>query len=470
MNKNFNRINSIFKLLRGKNDAAELKLKELEEQTQSIAWYPSAGLDFRDILELSNSNYTEEKPDLFIHTDYNPDWNIENSIFETFLVGAIRNNYDENYQANIENVYELELTEDINYFVDGRYVDFSNYAPETPKVFLLNVTVSHLETIVSKPVLYFVFENINFLEEVLLKHKISITYFIKVREGFGFGGNRKSISIVYAFLAKLEVKYLFVDDEEHTDFSLVNRIRKRNKIDNISSEIQYVNCIDRWSGLKVNVFKAIADHNLQSTLNKIKEQRNCRFNISNYFKNQFPIDLKTIEFQHPNVTLLNNPNTFKIDNNTIYFGGINWKNFNNDIRHIERNNYDFFFLSLFMISVFDLTMYTHFRTSYDTFRSLTYYPKFGWSGLGPHYENPKKILSIPENRGFLEKRNVVKFIDNYIDMFIDEFNSFFENKTPQITSTDFLTKLLNDSDFHITNSDEDSIFELIYNKLNRRLA
>ncbi len=52
-NTKSNRSRSIFQLLRGKEEGSKLKLKELEVKTKNIAWYPSAGLDFRDILELT---------------------------------------------------------------------------------------------------------------------------------------------------------------------------------------------------------------------------------------------------------------------------------------------------------------------------------------------------------------------------------------------------------------------------------
>ncbi|MBE7634092.1 DUF7663 domain-containing protein [Tenacibaculum finnmarkense] len=80
--------------------------------------------------------------------------------------------------------------------------------PEEPNIAWY--PISNKQTI-KKPVLYVVMENINFLDEILLKEQLPISHFIKVREGCGFGGNRKSISIVYAFLADLKTKYLLVD-------------------------------------------------------------------------------------------------------------------------------------------------------------------------------------------------------------------------------------------------------------------
>jgi hypothetical protein len=462
-------MNTIFTILKGVDTRSDNELKKIEKQTNNIAWYPSAGLDFRDLLELSNPIYTET-PDLFIHTDYKPDWSLENPVFETFNIGPVQNEFNRNFNAKIDDVFELELTEPINYFVNENYVtSHKDDTPKLAKVFLLNVTVSHAGNTISKPVLYFVFENINFLEEILLKNRIKISHFVKFCEGCGFGGNRKSISIVYAFIAKLGVKYLFIDNEEHTDFELVNRIKRRHRVENCSCELSYINSINSGSGFSVNVFEVVNDNNLNAILNQISNQKNYSLKIKEYLKDQFLLDLRTMDFQQPNSTILNNPTSFRIDNNTIYFGGENWRNINNDIRNIEEGNQEFFFLSLFMITVIDLTMFTYYKASYEKFRGLTRYPKFGWVGFGPHYETPKKLLNIPENRGLIEKKAVLKYIDVYIDLFFEECDAFFKNNTPEITTADFIRKIVNDGDFQIAFPDENTIFELIYNKLKRRV-
>jgi hypothetical protein len=213
-----------------------------------------------------------DTPDLFIHTDYKPIWSLEIPIFETFNIGKVQNKFNDNYNAVIEDVFELELTEPNRYSIDANYVDFPNDAPRLPKIFLLNVSVSYMGNTICKPILYFVFENINFLEEILLKQKVKISHLVKVREGCGMGGSRKSISIVYAFIAKLGIKYLFVDNEEHTDLDLVNRIKRRFRIQNCSCELSYLNSIDNWSGLCINVFKVVNENNLKTILNQISNQ------------------------------------------------------------------------------------------------------------------------------------------------------------------------------------------------------
>ncbi len=263
---------TIFNILKGVDKLSDSELRKIENKTNNIAWYPSAGLDFRDLLELSNPIY-KELPDLFIHTDYKPYWSLENPVFETFKIGKVNNQFDNNFDYFIDDVFELELTELINYSVDTNYVDFPNDAPRLPKIFLLYVSVNHDGYTISKPVLYFVFENINFLEEILLKQRIKISHFVKVREGCGFGGNRKSISIVYAFIAKLGIKYLFIDNEENTDLELVNRIKIRHRVENCSCELEFIISINNWSGFTVNIFEVVNYNNLNTILNQISTQK-----------------------------------------------------------------------------------------------------------------------------------------------------------------------------------------------------
>jgi len=74
------------------------------------------------------------------------------------------------------------------------------------------------------------------------------------------GGNRKSISIAYAFLGELKVKHILVDNEEHTDRSLINSINIRHNIQPIKFELRNPSQrrdISDWSGFSVKVLDVI---------------------------------------------------------------------------------------------------------------------------------------------------------------------------------------------------------------------
>ena len=109
-------MNKLKKLLTGIDDDATMALNDLWDSiphNPSIAWYPSAGLDFRDLVELSNY-----EPDLFIHTDYKPDWRLINQSFDRFETGVIEDRFDLAFRKEILQVNELIFTKKVKYFVD----------------------------------------------------------------------------------------------------------------------------------------------------------------------------------------------------------------------------------------------------------------------------------------------------------------------------------------------------------------
>jgi len=238
-------------LLKAVSEQDENIIDELQSQighTPNIAWYPSAGLDFRDLIEV---NRTKIDPDIFFHTDYS-----RNSV--KLQCGLVFN--DDRTKVFIDRITELKFRKKINYVVNHDYVDFPQDANPSPRVYLLDLIVESGFGVIRKPVLYFFMENINFLDEILLKNKIGLSHFIKVREGCGMGGNRKSISITYAFLGILKVKHILIDKEEHTDRKLINSITLKHNIRPIKFDLRNPSQrrnISDWSGLSVKVLDVI---------------------------------------------------------------------------------------------------------------------------------------------------------------------------------------------------------------------
>jgi hypothetical protein len=241
----------IKKILKAVNEAEGIILDSLQTQIgdcPNIAWYPSAGTDFRDLIEV---NRTKIDPDIFFHTDYSSNW-------VKLKCGLLFN--DERTKVFIDRITELKFRKKVNYFINQDYVDFPEDANPTLKIYLLDLIVESAFGVIRKPVIYFFMENINFLDEVLLKNKISLSHFIKVREGCGMGGNKKSISIAYAFLSELKVKHILVDNEEHTDRRLINSINIKHNIQPIKYELRYPSQprnISDWSGFSVKVLDVI---------------------------------------------------------------------------------------------------------------------------------------------------------------------------------------------------------------------
>jgi hypothetical protein len=167
--------------------------------------------------------------------------------------------------------------------------------------------------------------------------------------------------------------------------------------------------------------------------------------MESYFNHFFIADLRKLSLTRPNNVILSNPESFRIDQTTVFFGGRNWENYENDIKAIDQKSK--FVLSLFATVCIDLTMFTHFSGSYAKFRSLTNYPKFGWSGYGPHFEGPHKLIIKAEQEGKLEFTD--ELIANFVLFWISSSKAFFSLHFPEIQFSYFFEKMRNDSDFII---------------------
>lgn len=260
-------------LLQGKNPRAQSRLDELFEtigKNPRLAWYPSACNDYRDLLELTPERAKlhgiQELPDLFIHSDY-----YVRSLHQHGIAHS-----DENTTVRIEDHFEIQLTQKIRYHVSPRFAGYPEAAPREPTIYLLDVAIrSDVLGEVRKPVLYFLFENINFLDEFVLRNNIPITFFVKVRDGFSCGGgNRKSTSLVYAFLSALKTKYLLVDTAEQTDFELINELKTKHNLQPADYDLLKTDTF-RWSGYDVSAYSVtyaegeLTDEKLKTHLAKI---------------------------------------------------------------------------------------------------------------------------------------------------------------------------------------------------------
>ncbi|MCD8445151.1 DUF7663 domain-containing protein [Tenacibaculum finnmarkense] len=260
--------NKLAALFEGKTPKSKVVFDALLErlpEEPNIAWYPSAGLDFKDLIEV---NRTSVIPDLHIHTDYS-------TSFKNLKVGEI---FKDNLATiSITTIEEIKFAKPVKFFANPKFVHFLMEDTEEPLIFLLEVLIVSNKQTIKKPVLYVVMENINFLDEILLKEQLPISHFIKVREGCGFGGNRKSISIVYAFLADLKTKYLLVDTEEHTDFYLIKHLARKHKIQFKNYDLKNISQrsnIANWSDFNVKVLQVVKVNCKESQSmddNRIKE-------------------------------------------------------------------------------------------------------------------------------------------------------------------------------------------------------
>ena len=176
-----------------------------------IAWYPSAGTDFRDLLFLSQpysnlnpgSQQDPQYPDIFLHTDYFP-WKSSTFLDSSRVYGDDRTTITVNY---IEELPRCDLP------LDPGIVDFPDGSAATGKVLFFEVEViSDRLGEFSVPIIYAFAENGAFCAERILPHKAIISHIIHVRYGGGCGGGGKSTGIwLLNVLHKLQCECFITD-------------------------------------------------------------------------------------------------------------------------------------------------------------------------------------------------------------------------------------------------------------------
>lgn len=247
-------------LLEGCNAPAQTALEgvfsALPGGEERISWYPSCGSDYRDLLEMLSPERQRlhgmaEAPNLFVHTDYHPR-------FVRLKPGVVR--HDGRTTVEVLELHDVRIRDgiDFSYEVSAENARFPEDAFTRPVIALARVRVtSNVLGVVEGWLFFFYFENHNFLEEIVLRHGLRITHFVKVREGLGFGGNRKSISLFYALLGHVGVRYLLVDSQVQFDQATHDRLVERFGIEHPAFRLEQTGPEIRWSEFGV---RALAVH------------------------------------------------------------------------------------------------------------------------------------------------------------------------------------------------------------------
>ena len=137
--------------------------------------------------------------------------------------------------------------------------------------------------------------------------------------------------------------------------------------------------------------------------------------IRDYFYNDFPSQLRIITdgIRHE-----------KINSKYVFFGGDEWKYFEEDMQKVPTENRPAFLLSLFMIILTDQAVYTYIPDLYHLWEAMTEFPKFGYCGTGPHNENPLWILAKADTDAELSQK-VQALLPEFAKFLIDETKSYF---------------------------------------------
>jgi len=179
-----------------------------------IAWYPSAGEDFRDLLYLHpnylptsrNSSLVPPCPNIFLHTDYFP-W--ENSRF----LDNSSIHLDDRTSIFVKSIEELPRCD---LPLDDQIVDFPKGSSATGRVLFLEVGIdSDALGEFSVPVIYAFVENSAFCAERALPKKAVFTHIIHIRYGGSYGGSKSSGIWMLNVLKKLRCECFITDSHYH---------------------------------------------------------------------------------------------------------------------------------------------------------------------------------------------------------------------------------------------------------------
>ena len=157
--------------------------------------------------------------------------------------------------------------------------------------------------------------------------------------------------------------------------------------------------------------------------------------IKDYFYGQFQDHLKLLHYQRMNVSAM------------VFFGGRDGKDLGIDIQRVPEKDRPHFILCLLMVVLTDQCLHQYFKSDYKTWRKITNYPKFGWSGFGAHNENPLKILLAAEGSRSVNIHDVLVLMPEFVRFLVEETCDFFKQKLPDVVARKYFDLMLHDKDF-----------------------
>lgn len=179
-------------------------------------YYPSAGEDMRPFvfsnkenlifmgLDVSKKQY--EEPDFYIFSDYFPFSNAR--FFDSKCLH--RDSYTEVF---IQDYCELLPTNNYIYGFNKEYVHFEPSQATGKAIFFKAKVTSHkVKEPYYKYGIYFFYENVNLIEQLFLKNKLTFSHVVWKRDGSGFGGGSVRLDFIYHLAYQSKTKYFFVWD------------------------------------------------------------------------------------------------------------------------------------------------------------------------------------------------------------------------------------------------------------------
>jgi hypothetical protein len=265
-------------VLVGQNEIAQQALdsffESIKDEEEKILWYPSAFDDYRDLVETTPERLQVHDikiaPNIIIHSDRG-DW-AKNALLK----------YEENFVIFKNSTVQIIVKSKHELLLSGSK-DRKFFSHKIMSIFLLKLKIVSIHIgEIERNVFYFCCNNIFLFEHIILKNKLPISHFVKVRDC-----PLSTSSIIYGFIGYLGTKYLFIDSHTCFDYdyydSLISELnikpkkfdlkplyRKNSKYPNYKD----TNCM-RWSHSLVQLFKVehheenLTKEDLDSILNFI---------------------------------------------------------------------------------------------------------------------------------------------------------------------------------------------------------
>jgi len=209
--------------LNGNNNGAFRRWLDNFDGEPRIAWYPSAGEDFRDLLYL-HPTYSKinpaskpepQCPDIFLHTDYFP-WRTSRFLDHSTI------HKDSRTLISVKSIEELPLCE---LPLDEMIVDFPKGSHATGRVLFLEIEVhSTVLGTFTTPLIYAFVENAAFCADHILPQNSVFSHIVHVRYGGGLGGGGKSNGIWLLNILQQVQCEVFITDSHHSKRSGDERI------------------------------------------------------------------------------------------------------------------------------------------------------------------------------------------------------------------------------------------------------
>lgn len=165
-----------------------VELNQLPYQPKAF-WGVSAGEDFRAPIYFNSSNCRLEKPDLFI---YNCIGNEAQKFKNTRLLLLDFFKFDKSPIKLKLDIRRLTLKSHLNLGIISNRIDEEQLQYNEIAVYYIQLEDSVSRNVISH-LLYFVAENIEFFEKIILQNYFRTLYFSVYNEGMGYGHCQKSI-------------------------------------------------------------------------------------------------------------------------------------------------------------------------------------------------------------------------------------------------------------------------------------